>query len=117
MRTDLYNLGSAMLTEMHGTIGCDPNCVKNYHGVFDAGLTAEQYRNIVGPPLTEPEWDAALAALAAVVPERCSRCGKALKHPVYIDGNVYGRVCVTKIAIVDFNPPQGFYIKPRSAFA
>jgi hypothetical protein len=84
-------------------------------------VKADARRRFPWLPKFAPELDAlfpqdALVALASSVPgERCFRCGKALKHSVYVDGNVYGRVCVTKVAIVDFNTPQGFYIKPRCA--
>jgi len=33
---------------------------------------------------------------------RCSRCGKRLKHPVFINGKPYGSTCAKKVGGVSF---------------
>jgi hypothetical protein len=30
---------------------------------------------------------------------RCSRCGRVLRHPIYVDGKPYGSTCVKKIGV------------------
>ncbi len=29
--------------------------------------------------------------------EICSRCGRKLKHPKWLNGNPYGKICVKKV--------------------
>lgn len=45
----LLDLGSALLTEMHAIVGCDPDCERNFHVTF-RDLTPDEQRAVLGAP-------------------------------------------------------------------